>query len=324
MPPLNRAGPIRRLDTACAATLIAAILGTAGSALAQDRSFPSQGIELHYRTAGSGTPVVLLSGGPGFDVDYMIPVGDFLPAGYQRIFLEQRGTGRSRVPNMTAETMTLRTVVDDLEALRAHLGQDRLLLVGHSWGAMLAMAYAAAHPDRIDRLILIGSGGPTLEFAERFSDNIAARLRPEDVDARRYWESADRRGVDQDKAALSAMRAIVPGYFFDRAKALAFAAELKDGSFHPSVNSMLMGDLAKSYDLRAGLRKVDRPVLIVQGYQDPLGDKTAEDIHALLAKSTLSYINKSGHFPWIEQPEEFRRALAVFLAPASPARNPLH
>ncbi len=298
--------------------------GYAGSALAQDRSFPSQGVELHYRTAGSGTPVVFLSGGPGFDVDYMIPLGDFLPAGYQRIFLEQRGTGRSLVTNMTAETMTLRIVVDDLEALRAHLGQDRLFLVGHSWGAMLAMAYAVAHPDRINRLILIGSGGPTLEFAERFSDNIAARLRPDDVDARRYWESADRRGVDRDKAALSAMKAIVPGYFFDRAKALAFAAELKDGSFHPAVNAMLMGDLGKNYDLRAGLRRVDRPVLIVQGHQDPVGDKTAEDIHALLANSALSYINKSGHFPWIEQPEEFRRALAAFLTPASPARNPPH
>jgi len=322
MPSLNRAGPVRRLATACAATLVAAILGTAGSALAPDSSFQSQGVELHYRTAGSGTPVVLLSGGPGFDVDYMVPVGDSLPAGYERVFLDQRGTGRSRVANMTAETLTLRIVVDDLEALRIHLKQNRLFLVGHSWGAMLAMAYAAAHPDRIDRLILIGSGGPTLEFAERFSDNIAARLRPEDVEARHYWESADRRGVDRDKAALSAMRAIVPGYFFDRAKALAFAADLKDDSFHPAVNSMLMGDLGKNYDLRAGLRKVDRPVLIVQGYQDPVGDKTAEDIHALLSKSTVSYINKSGHFPWIEQPEEFRRALAAFLTTASAAGPP--
>ena len=97
---------------------------------------------------------------------------------------------------MTAETMTLRVVVDGSRALRAHLGQDRLLLVGHSWGAMLAMAYAAAHPDRIDRLILIGSGGPTLEFAERFSDNIAGTAAPEDVDAgRQLGINSDRRGV---------------------------------------------------------------------------------------------------------------------------------
>jgi proline iminopeptidase len=291
------------------------------SVRAQDHSFQSQGVELHYRSAGSGTPLVLLSGGPGFDVDYMVPVADFIPAGYQRIFLEQRGTGRSRVANMSADNMTLRIVVEDLEALRAHLKQDRLLLVGHSWGAMLAMAYAVAHPDRIDRLILIGSGGPTLEFAERFTDNIAARLRPEDVEARRYWESADKRAMDPDKAALGAMKAIVPGYFFDRAKASALVAELKDGTFHPAVNSLLMGDLGKGYDLRTGLQKVDRPVLIIQGYQDPVSDKTAEDIHALLSKSTLRYINKCGHFPWIEQPEEFRKALAAFLSAPVTGRN---
>jgi len=253
----------------------------------------------------------LLSGGPGFDVDYMASAADFLPAGYQRIFLEQRGTGRSRVA-MTPESMTLRVAVDDLEALRTHLKQERLLLAGHSWGGMLAMAYAAAHPDRVDRLILIGSGGPTLEFAERFTDNIAARLRPEDIEARRYWDSPDKRAADPDKAAIAAMRAIVPGYFFDRARALAFAAELKDGTFHPAVNSLLMGDLGKGYDLRARLKRVDRPVLIIQGYQDPIGEKTAGDIHGLLSKSTLRYINKCGHFPWIEQPDAVRRAVERF------------
>ncbi len=286
----------------------------------QDRVFQSQGVQLHYRTIGNGPPVVLLSGGPGFDVDYILPVADFLPTGYQRVFLEQRGTGRSRVANMTADTMTLRLVVEDLEALRVQLKQERLLLLGHSWGGMLAMAYASAHPDRIDRMILIGSGGPTLEFAERFADNIASRLRPEDLDARRYWDAPEKRSADPEKAALGAMKAIVPGYFFDRAKASAFAAELKDGTFHPAVNSLLMGDLSKGYDLRAGLSKVDRPVLIIQGHQDPVSDKTADDIHALLSGSTLRYINKSGHFPWIEQPEEFRRAITAFLNPA-PARH---
>ena len=68
------------------------------------------------------------------------------------------------------------------------------------------------------------------------------------------------------------------------------------------------------YDVRPGLRKLDRPVLIVQGHQDPIGDKTAEDIHALIPRSTLTYINKAGHFPWIEQPEDFRRSIAMFLA----------
>jgi len=293
--------------------MLLALLVAPGTVLAQDGTFVSAGLELHYRSTGAGTPIVLLSGGPGFNVDYMLPVGDFLPADYQRIFLEQRGTGRSLAASLSPESMTLQTVVEDLEALRQHLKQDRLLLLGHSWGGMLAMAYAVAHPERVDRLILIGSGGPTLEFAQRFSDNIDTRLRPEDIEARSYWQAAVKNGVDRDKAALEETRAIVPGYFFDRKKALAFAAGLKDGELHSDANRMLFTDLAKRYDLRAGLKKLDRPVLIVQGHQDPGGDKTAEDIHALIPGSTLSYINKSGHFPWLEQPDEFRRVVGAFL-----------
>jgi proline iminopeptidase len=284
---------------------------------ADDGSFVRDSVQLHYRTSGSGAPVIFLSGGPGFDVDYMIPVAEFVPTDFQRVFYEQRGTGRSLIANMTAEHMTLRHVVDDLEALRVHLKQDQLFLIGHSWGGMLAMAYAATYPMRVDRLILIGSGGPTLEFAGWFQDNIRMRLRPEDLEAERYWDEAPKRGVDPDKAALEGIRAISPGYFFDRAKGLAFASQMPDGALHVHVNTLLFSDMRKtSYDLGTGLRLVDRPVLIVQGHQDPVGDKTAEDIHALIKSSALKYINQSGHFPWIEQPEEFGRIMAEFFASA--------
>jgi proline iminopeptidase len=280
---------------------------------AQDGSFVNDGVQLHYRTAGSGQPVILLSGGPGFTVDYMIPVAEFLPPGYQRVFYEQRGTGRSRMATMTPENMSMRHVVADLEALRVHLKQERLLLVGHSWGGMLAMAYAAAHPDRVDRMILIGPGGPTLEFVQWFNDNIRMRLRPEDLEAERYWDDAPKRGVDVDKAALESIRAITPGYFFDRAKGIAFRSMLTDGTITARVNELLFADMAKGYDSRPGLARLDRPVLIVQGHQDPVGDKTAEDIHRALNASVLKYINQCGHMPWVEQPEQFRSILAEFL-----------
>lgn len=294
--------------------LIAALLSAPGVAPAQEGSFTSGGVELHYRSAGSGPPAVLLSGGPGFTVDYMAPVGDFLPDRYRRIHFEQRGTGRSRPAQFDPVTMTLQTVVEDLEALRVNLRQDRLLLVGHSWGGMLAMAYAVAHPERVDRLILIGPGGPTLEFTEWFGDNITARLRPEDLEARSYWQAAAENGVDKDKVALEDIRAIVPGYFFERRKGLEFAAGIEEGALRHDVNELLFADLGKHYDLRPGLRTLDRPVLVVQGHQDPIGDKTAEDIHALIPGSTLTYINRCGHFPWIEQPDDFRRAIAAFLS----------
>jgi proline iminopeptidase len=101
--------------------VVVALLLAPGAALGQDGTFDSAGAPFYHSSAGSGTPAILLSGGPGFTVDYMVPVGDFLPGDYRRIFFEQRGTGRSRPPTLSPASMTLRTVVEDLEALRLHL-----------------------------------------------------------------------------------------------------------------------------------------------------------------------------------------------------------
>jgi proline iminopeptidase len=298
-----------------ALVLCVGTFAVADGAYAQDGSFVSGSRRLYFTTIGAGAPVVVLSGGPGFDVGYMRPVAEAMP-GRQSIMFEQRGTGRSRGTPLTADEMTLATAVADLDALRQHLKQPRLTLVGHSWGAMLAMSYAAAHPDRIDRMILIGSGGPTLEFAMWFEDNIRARLRPEDAEAERYWTAAAARGVAADKVALETARALTPAYFFDRAKGLAFAATMAEGELHADVGNLLFPDLMKHYDVRAGLRRLDRPTLIVHGHQDPMGDKNAEDIHALVKSSTIVYLDKCGHFPWVEQPDAFRAALASFMAAA--------
>jgi proline iminopeptidase len=292
---------------ACGLLAMQAAAATESGAVARD------GFELHYQTEGSGRPLIVLSGGPGFNVEYMKPAAALFPAGYQFVFLEQRGTGRSRPAKLTADNMTVELMVEDLEALRTHLKQERLLLAGHSWGGMLAMAYAAAHPDKVDRLILLSSGGPTREFFTWFGDNIQARLRPEEIKERARWEDAAKKGGDPDKTMLGVVKAMTPAYFFDRANGLAFAAATREGTLHADVSMLLGADIRKHYDLRAGLKQVTRPVLIVQGHQDPIGDKTAEDIHALIGTSTLRYIHRCGHFPWLEQPEELKTILAEFL-----------
>jgi proline iminopeptidase len=265
---------------------------TVAGCVADEGSVPRDGFALHYTATGTATPIVFLSGGPGFKVDYMRPAADLFPPGYRFIFLQQRGTGRSRP---------------------ARLNVERLFLAGHSWGGMLAMAYAASYPDRVDRLILIASGGPTLEFYQWFGDNIAVRLRPEDKEARAYWDRAAKGGMDRDKAILEAIKVITPAYFFDRAKGLAFVSAVPDGTMHTDAQTLLNEDMQKQYDLRPGLRKLTRPVLIVQGHQDPIGDKTAEDIRKLISSSTLKYLRKCGHFPRIEQPEALRTVISEFL-----------
>jgi proline iminopeptidase len=250
---------------------------------AEHGSLQRDGLTLHYRTDGTGKPIVFLSGGPGFDVEYFVPAAKYFPLGHKFVFLEQRGTGRSRFDHMNEETMTLKLLVDDVEALRSHLHVESLVLAGHSFGGMLAMAYAADYPDRVDSLILIDSGGPTTEFRDWMGDNIGTRLRP---------------GEDNLNA-----------YFFDRGKLSLFTA----GPLHHDTYKLINADLRKHYDVRDGIRRLKRPVLIVHGHQDPIGDKTAEDINHLIPSSILRYIHKCGHFPWIEQPQQFQEILADFL-----------
>jgi len=306
--------PHRMKAKAClrlAVLVFTAALAAIGST--EDGKVKRDGFDLHYRTEGNGTPIVILSGGPGLEVAYMKPLNDFLPVGYQRIYLEQRGTGRSKPPTLSPQTMTLKLVVEDLEALRVALKQERLNLLGHSWGGMLAMAYAAAHPDRVDKVVLVAPGGCTPEFLQWFGDNITARMRPEDLKALAQWEEAAKGGADPEKVALEVLKAMTPAYSFDRAKGLAFSATLVDGSFHAQVNDLLFQDLVKQYDLRAGLRLLKRPTMIIQGHQDPIGDVTAREISDTIAGSKLILLAKCGHFPWLERPDEFRKAVADFL-----------
>ncbi len=270
------------------------------------------GIDLYYRMVGSGRPLVLLSGGPGIEVDYMMPVAKELGRSFECVLFEQRGTGRSRSDKMPASQMSVQNAVEDLDALRQALKQDRLLILGHSWGGMLAMAYAAAHPDRVDAMILAGPGGMDLKYQRVFGDNIDMRLWPEDKEAVEK-AMAMTKTADPDEAVLAVMTARTPAYFYDRETALKFARETPPGSLHQKAFNLLMLDASMHYNVRNALRSFDRRVLIIQGHQDPIGDSNVYEIHSVLKNSEIAWLNRCGHFGWIEQPEEFYKAVRGFL-----------
>jgi len=283
-----------------------------GQATARDGIVHRDGLDLHYRTIGSGRLLVLLSGGPGIDVDYMLPVAQELGRSFECVLFEQRGTGRSRSDKMPASQMSVQNAVEDLEALRQALQQDRLLILGHSWGGMLAMAYAAAHPDHVDAMILAGPGGMDLKYQRVFGDNINMRLWPQDKDAVDK-AMAMGRSASPDEAGLAIMTARTPAYFYDRDTGLKFARETPAGSFHQQAFNLLMLDASQHYNVRNALRSFDRPVLILQGHQDPIGDSNAYEIHSVLKNSEITWLNRCGHFGWIEQPQDFYKAVRGFL-----------
>jgi proline iminopeptidase len=270
---------------------------------------------LHYAVLGEGDPLLLLAGGPGMPPDYMQPIATGLGTKHRYILLDQRGTGKTRQDALDATTVNLDTYVADVEALRAHLQLDKWVVLGHSWGGMLAMAYAARHPGRVQALVLVASGGPTLHFLDYFFDNQVARLTLEERELVKYWSDPARSAADPQRALYERFRAAAPGYVFDRKVALLLAAATPPQAFSAEVYNLMMADLkARPYDLRSALESLSFPVLIIQGRQDPTGDSTAHEIRGSLPQASLQFIERCGHFPWIEQPEPFFRDVSAFLS----------
>ncbi|CAH2599569.1 putative proline iminopeptidase [Rhodovastum atsumiense] len=116
----------------------------------------SEGHVMYWEQVGSprGTPALFLHGGPGAGAG-AVHRRFFDPSHWRTIIFDQRGAGRSR-PLGGLEANTTPHLVEDIEALRRHLGIQRWLLFGGSWGSTLALAYAQAHPDRVIGCVLRG------------------------------------------------------------------------------------------------------------------------------------------------------------------------
>jgi len=116
-----------------------------------------KGVKLYYRLLGSGgEPVVLIHGGPGLTSDYLADDLTTMARSHSLLVYDQRGIGRSTlVSDSTA--LDAQRYVEDLEAIRKHVGLEQLTLLGHSWGAAPAALYAIQYPERVRRMILVGT-----------------------------------------------------------------------------------------------------------------------------------------------------------------------
>ncbi len=253
----------------------------------------SDNTKLYVREFGSGEPLIMLSGGPGLNADYLRPVWEHLSSSYRCIVLDQRGTGKSILTNIDSISLTMDNYVNDIEALRKHLKLQNFNLIGHSWGGMLAMEYLVRKSEMVNKLILLNPGGPTSNFFSYFSDNIQLRLREED----------NEEAIVLDSLGKSKFKAIYPGYYFDRKRAMAIKDTTDfDSMFgQPGTAGFIISSYLSTQNDRINLlKKYTGIVHIIQGRQDPIGESTVYEIKELLPQSSIHFIEKCGHFPWLE------------------------
>jgi proline iminopeptidase len=280
-----------------------------------DGKVTRDGTDLFYSVIGpaSGDYLLVLSGGPGEDISSMQGIADELGKKYRCIMWEQRGTGRSKLPTYDSSTINLNAYVEDIEALRKHLQTEKFIVVGNSWGMILGLAYAGTHSDAVRAVVTLGSGPITSEYLGVFSDNQSTRLSPCEIEVRDFWRDPSREAADSDRAAFERLRAATSAYFYDRKKALQMAMELDPKDYNFRVPPAFLTAEGK-YDIRPKLKTILAPVLLLQGRQDLAGEANVCEAHSLIKNSTLAFIDKCGHMPWLEQPEQTWKIVDDFLA----------
>ncbi|MFF3947079.1 alpha/beta fold hydrolase [Streptomyces sp. NPDC001902] len=274
--------------------------------------FPSyDGTELAYHVLGSGRPLVCLPGGPQDSV-YLGDLGG-LSAHRQLIRLDLRGTGRSGIPRDIASCRCDR-LVDDVEALRGHLGLDRMDVLAHSAGANLAARYAGRHPDRVGSLVLVTPSVRAVGLP------ITGGLRRETALLRRdepwFPEAfAALEAIVAGEATAERWQAVAPFSYgrWDEVARAHQAAEREQMS--DEVVSAFGAEGAFDPDgTRAALAGLASPVLLLAGQVD-LGapPATVAEFAALFPDAGLVVQPGAGHFPWLDDAGRFVTSVAGFL-----------
>ena len=264
------------------------------------------GVSLFTREVGSGPITIVLHGGPGAHHDYLLPQYDRLAGRRTLLYYDQRGGGRSPVDRDVS--VDWHAHVSDLHALIEERDLAPATVLGYSWGGLLAMLYAVAHPATVARLALVCPAPATARDRGRFEHRFAERSRaPVIVREREALQASDLRGRDPDAYRRRLFELSVAAYFHDPDKVRDLTPFRLTGRVQQTVWESL-GD----YDLRASLDALDVPAIVLAGRHDPIPVDTAEETAARLG-ATLTVFEESGHCPHVEEPERFAAVLDDWL-----------
>jgi len=269
-------------------------------------------VDLAYEVYGapsSATPVIIANGGPGFSHTYLLQNDVFtsrLAHSRQVVFYDQRGDGKSKLLKPDAP-QDMDAQVADLDAIRAKLGFQKFDLIGHSWGGLLAMGYADAHPEHISKLVLIDSAAPAWKqtlflFSQVFPD-VAAKDQ-EITKTLGKTPEATKQHLDNYFSML----------FYSQENHDRFVAGVTDPGQNTAVNTAVNKALA-SLDLNPELPRFNFPTLVMHGRFDMnVAVLTAWKTYKAIPNAKIVIFAKSGHLPFYEESDKFTQVLSDFLA----------
>ena len=273
----------------------------------------TDGAPVYYKTFGKGKPLLIINGGPGMNSQGFEGLAKQLSRNNKTIIYDQRGTGKSVLKTLDTNTITLERMIQDMESLRKELKIEKWVVLGHSFGGMLASQYATLHPECIEKLILSSSGGIDLQLLTYVSASINSKLSKTELDSVQYWTNKIENGDTSHHARLGRGRSLAHAYVLNKDYLPTIAERLTQGN--AEVNRLIWRDLQKvNFDCAEKLRAFKQPVLIIQGKEDIIKEETAEKAKKALVNSRIVLLDHCIHYGWLDNKERYFGEINSFLA----------
>jgi proline iminopeptidase len=314
------------MQTLIAALILATATATTNVTPIDEGYVDANGVMIYYTAFGKGDPLVIVHGGPGASHDYFLPHLAPLARTNRLIFIDERGSGRSEKLE-DVKQYTVERMVDDVEAVRVALNLGRINLLGHSYGGVLAQAYALKHQDHLKHLVLASTFHSTkalnaafVRMKEKMDPALRARIDAAEK-AGLFGQGPNyRKGRYTDDYMIAAWGEAYFPYLYQRNP---------DANYDPVGNGIMSWDLYREmwgsngefvidgnltsveYADRLGSIKV--PTLITVGDHDETDPQIARDMNGLIKGSKLVVLPQSGHMTFVDQPVLFRKAVDDFV-----------
>jgi proline iminopeptidase len=271
----------------------------------------SEQVDLGYEVFGdnrTALPMLVVNGGPGLSHAYLMPAGIWQQFARKRrvIFYDQRGTGMSK-PLQPGASQTMVTQVADLEALRKGLGLEKIILLGDSYGGLLAIAYASTHPDHIAKLILSDAASSNLRTIDHLFDQVFPEAMAQ--------EKQPQQGTAKEQADEGLRRHFALLFYSLEQRDLYFKklGNSRNLGFEADVAEAVSTDALKA-DYTPKLVGFTFPTLVLTGrYDMNVAPLTAWRLKQAIPGAQIVFFEKSGHFPWFEEPTTYLTVVEHFL-----------
>lgn len=279
---------------------------------------PVENGALYYREVGQGQPIILLHGGPDFDHQYLLPDMDRLSDSYRLIYYDQRGRGKSG-RGVQPEDVTIKSEIEDLEAVRKHFQLDSAAILGHSWGGLLAMEYAIHYPSSVSHIILMDTAPAVREDWVMLRQELRQKKSVYEPELSALVSSAAYQ--EGDPEAVMAYYRMHFGMTIKRPEHLERVLEnmqfikenvLRERAIENRLYEQTL--LLSDFDLTPQLNRLTIPTLVIHGDYDFIPAKFAARIAQSIPGARFVLLQDCGHFAYVESPDKVRKAIADFFA----------